>query len=169
MRKAFLSELLSIAEQDSRVWLLTADIGLGVIEPFREALPERYIDFGISEQLMLGAAMGLASVGAIPFCYSINNFVLLRPFEFIRHAAHLRLNVKLVSVGQGKEYGALGFTQWDLEGHRLVSALPSMTCYVLKNEADAQITLRDSYQNRGVGWYSVSRYDDHRRPAGVSK
>ncbi len=41
MRDTFLRTLLEEAKGDDRIWLLTADFGFSVLEPFEEAFPER--------------------------------------------------------------------------------------------------------------------------------
>lgn len=63
MRTAFIDTLLNIAEQDERVWLLTADLGFSVLEKFIERFPDRYVNVGVAEQNMIGIAAGLASTG----------------------------------------------------------------------------------------------------------
>ena len=64
--------------------LLVGDVGYKVFDHLREEFPNRVINPGASEQLMIGMGAGLAMDGKIPVCYSITPFVLYRPFEFIR-------------------------------------------------------------------------------------
>ena len=67
MRKAFVNTLLSLAERDPRVLLLTGDLGYSVLEPFRDKFPGRFFNVGVAEQNMIGIATGLAESGFIPF------------------------------------------------------------------------------------------------------
>jgi transketolase len=63
-------------------------------EKFQKALPDRFFEMFIAEQVMVGAAMGLASRGAIPFPSTFACF-LSRASEFVRMAGISELNVKL--------------------------------------------------------------------------
>jgi transketolase len=113
MRRAFVAALSAIADTDERIMLLTGDLGYGILEPFAERHPDKYVNVGCSEQLMVGMATGLAKEGRIVFCYSIGNFALLRPYEFVRNGpVHHNLPVCLVGTGRADDYGAAGETHW---------------------------------------------------------
>ena len=60
MRTAFIRALLEAAEDDERVTLVVGDLGFGVVEPFAERFPERYVNVGVAEQNMTGVAAGMA-------------------------------------------------------------------------------------------------------------
>ncbi len=128
MRKAFIDTLVQLAEKDERIYLLTADMGFGLVEPFAEKYPGRFINVGVAEQNMVGIATGLALTGKIVFCYSIANFPTLRCLEQIRndicyHAA----SVVIVSGSTGLWYGALGMTHHSTEDIAIMRSLPNMT------------------------------------------
>jgi transketolase len=58
---------------------------------------------------MIGVAAGLASCDKIPFAYTIIPFITMRTYEQIRNDVCLHnLNVKIVGVGAGFVYSALG-------------------------------------------------------------
>ncbi|MCI0555252.1 MAG: 1-deoxy-D-xylulose-5-phosphate synthase, partial [Anaerolineae bacterium] len=111
MRAAFIKTLVEIAEKDSRIMLLTGDLGYGSVEPFSERFPQRFLNCGIAEQNMVGIATGLAEAGFIPFVYSIATFATLRAYEFIRNGpiCH-RFRVRIVGIGGGFEYGSNGMS-----------------------------------------------------------
>ena len=79
MRAEFAHELTELAERDSRVVLLTGDLGFTVWEAFAERHPDRFYNVGVAEQNMLGLATGLAEAGYVPFAYSIATFASMRP------------------------------------------------------------------------------------------
>ena len=81
MRTAFVETLKELAREDSRIFLLTADMGFSVFETFREEFPDRFLNTGIAEQNTIGIAAGLAARGKIVFVYSIIPFVTMRCFE----------------------------------------------------------------------------------------
>ena len=128
MRTAFINALLEQAGEDERVWLLVGDLGFGVVEPFAERFPERYINVGVAEQNMVGLAAGIALSGNVAFTYSIANFPTLRCLEQIRNdVCYHQANVKIVSVGGGFAYGALGMSHHATEDIAIMRALPNMT------------------------------------------
>src|ERR1035437_7657371 len=127
MRKVFNTELLSIAQRDPRIFMILADIGYGEIEPFAQAFPDRYFNCGVAEQAMTGIACGVAMEGNIAITYSIANFPSLRCLEQIRNdVCYHNANVKIVIIGGGLAYGALGVSHHATEDIALMRALPNM-------------------------------------------
>ena len=100
-RQRFTELLTEEMRQNKDIILLVGDVGYKVFDHLREEYPDRVINPGAAEQLMIGMAAGLAMDGKIPVCYSITPFVLYRPFEFIRnYVNHENLPVKLVGSGR---------------------------------------------------------------------
>ena len=127
MRTAFIKKLLSIAEQNSKLFLLCGDLGFSVLEPFAEKFPNRFINIGIAEQNMAGIACGLAMEGHTVFIYSIGNFPTLRAMEQIRYdICYHKANVKIVAVGGGFSYGPLGVSHHATEELGMLRILPNM-------------------------------------------
>jgi transketolase len=127
MRKRFSELIVDAMQQDDRVWLLTGDLGFGVLDQARQRFPERSFNVGAAEQLMLGAAVGLAHQGKIPVCYSITPFVIFRPYEYLRnYLDHEKCPVKLVGAGQNQDYGHLGFSHWAEDAGRALDVFPNI-------------------------------------------
>jgi transketolase len=127
MRGAFFRTLVELAEEDERVCLVVGDLGFGVVEPFAERFPNRFLNAGVAEQNMTGVAAGLALCGRIVFTYSIANFPTLRCLEQIRNdVCYHNANVKIVAVGGGLAYGSLGMTHHATEDLAIMRALPNM-------------------------------------------
>lgn len=105
MRNAFVETLIDLMKTDSRIWMLTADVGYGFFDNIRKTFPDRFLNCGISEQAMIGMAVGLANSGKVPFVFSMTPFVLYRPYEFIRVLVHYdKANVKIIASGRGPDY-----------------------------------------------------------------
>lgn len=139
MRDAFAQRLKILAEKDPRIILLTGDLGFGVFDEFKKALPDRYLNCGVAEQNMLGVATGLAMEGKIVFVYSIANFPTLRCLEQIRNdAAYHNANVKVVSVGGGFGYGALGISHHSTEDISILRAIPRSTVIAPGDDWEAE-------------------------------
>jgi len=127
VRHAFAEALCTLAERDDRVFLLTADLGYGVLEHFRDAFPDRFLNVGVAEQNMLGVATGIALEGYTPFVYSIASFVTTRCLEQIRLGPVLHgLPVRIVGTGAGFAYGAAGPTHYVHEDVVILRAQPGV-------------------------------------------
>jgi len=127
MRGVFNQALLEIAKNDDRIFMVLADIGYGEIEPFAEAFPDRFFNVGVAEQNMTGVACGIAMEGNIAITYSIANFPTLRCLEQIRNdACYHNVNVKIVIIGGGLSYGALGMSHQATEDIAIMRSLPNM-------------------------------------------
>jgi len=130
MRNTFVNQLLISARADKSIILLTGDLGYGVVDQFASELPNQFINFGINEQTMMGAAAGLASKGFKPFVYSIGNFPTFRCLEQIRNdVCHMNLDVCIVALGAGFSYGTAGYSHHLIEDISALSALPNMSIY----------------------------------------
>ena len=117
-----------MARDNPRILLLTGDLGFGVFDSFRQNQPEQFLNAGVAEQNMTLLATGLALEGFVPFTYSIGNFPTLRCLEMIRNdAAYHGANVKVVAIGGGFSYGALGISHHATEDLAILRALPDVT------------------------------------------
>lgn len=127
MRTAFVETIKRLAKKDRNLWLLTGDLGFSVLEDFASKYPNQYLNMGVSEQNMVGAAAGLALSGKTVFAYSIIPFITLRPLEHVRNDICMQnANVKLVGVGSGFSYGQLGPTHHSIEDVAVMRSLPNM-------------------------------------------
>jgi transketolase len=128
MRDVFVRTLTAIADKRPDVVLLTADLGFGVLADFAARFPKQFLNVGVAEQNMTGLATGLALEGRIVFTYSLGSFPTLRCFEQIRNdACYHEADVKIVTVGGGMSYGAVGASHHATEDLAAMRALPNMT------------------------------------------
>lgn len=130
MRNAFVDTLDRLASTDRNIFLLTGDLGFGVLDGFRKKHPDQFINAGVAEQNMTAVAAGMALEGKTVFTYSIGNFPTLRCLEQIRNCvAYHEANVKIVSIGAGMSYGAAGVTHHATEDLSIMRALPNMIVF----------------------------------------
>jgi len=110
-RKVFFKELIKLARKDPKILLIVPDVGFSFIEKFAEEFPDRYFNFGVTEQSCIVIASALALDGWKPYVYSMINFVLFRPAEMVRNAVVChKANVKLLGVKGSEKYKFLGFS-----------------------------------------------------------
>ena len=130
MRNHLIAELEDIADEDSRVVILTADLGYSVLDSFSRKFPDRCINVGICEQNMVSIAAGLAMEGNVVYTYSVGNFPVMRCLEQIRNCiCYHNANVKIIAVGGGIVYGQLGMSHHATEDLALTRALPNMRVF----------------------------------------
>lgn len=130
MRNAFIAELTVQAEVDKDIFLITADLGFGVLDDFQRCFPRQFLNVGVAEQNMTGIAAGLALEGKKVFTYSIGNFPTLRCLEQIRNdVCYHRCNVTIVTVGGGFAYGQLGMSHHATEDLAIMRALPNLNVF----------------------------------------
>jgi transketolase len=128
VRDAFIARLTLLAEREPRIMLITGDLGFGVLTRFAADRPRQFLNAGVAEPNMTGLATGLALDGRIVFTYSIANFPTLRCLEQVRNdAAYHDADVKIVSIGGGFSYGALGMSHHATEDLAILRAIPSIT------------------------------------------
>ena len=128
MRNTFAKTFYEAAKTDSRLCVVVADISpAGSMEQFRKEYPERFVNTGVAEQIMIGMCAGMAMRGLKPFAYTIATFALFRPYEFIRDdLCYQDLPVTVVGVGGGVTYSTLGGTHHAMEDIAIATALPNM-------------------------------------------
>ncbi|MCR5837111.1 MAG: transketolase [Lachnospiraceae bacterium] len=127
MRDTFVKTLVELAKGNKNIELVTGDLGFGVLKPYWEQLPDQFTNAGIAEQNMTSMAAGMALEGKVVFTYSIGNFPTLRCLEQIRNdCAYHHANVKIVCVGGGFVYGALGMSHQATEDIAVLRALPDV-------------------------------------------
>jgi transketolase len=158
MRTAFINTLLDLAARHQRITLVVGDLGFGVAEPFARRFPDRFINAGVAEQNMTGIAAGLALSGRIVFIYSIANFPTLRCLEQIRNdVCYHAANVKIVSVGGGFAYGALGVSHHATEDIAIMRALPQMTVIAPGDPLETQMATAALTVHPGPAYLRLGR------------
>ncbi len=126
-REAYGVALAKLGEADARVVALDADVKNSTFsDKFEKVFPERFYENFIAEQVMVGAAMGLAARGAIPFPSTFACF-LSRACDFIRMAAISNVGIKMAGSHAGVSIGEDGPSQMALEDLAMCRAEPNIT------------------------------------------
>jgi len=128
MRNIFAQTFHEAAKLDERLCMVVADISpAGAMNEFRKDFPERFINTGVAEQIMIGMVAGMSMQGLKPFAYTIATFALYRPFEFIRDdLCYQNLPVTVVGIGGGVTYSTLGSTHHAQEDIAIACAVPNL-------------------------------------------
>ena len=158
MRNTFVGELLRQAKTDKRILLITGDLGYGVVDTFQRELPDQFINFGINEQSMMGAAAGLAASGYKPFVYSIGNFPTFRCLEQVRNdVAYMNLDVTIVALGAGFSYGTAGYSHHLIEDLGALTGLPNMRTYSPADSVETKSALKLILENQNPKYVRLGK------------
>ena len=112
-RDAFIEEITKKLNQDQNIYFLSADFGAAALDDLRERFPNNFLHCGISEQMMLDLAAGIALEGSQVFVYAMAPFLSLRSIEQTKCGAGLmNLPICLLSVGIGLGYADAGPTHY---------------------------------------------------------
>ncbi|HSX26398.1 MAG TPA: transketolase C-terminal domain-containing protein [Chlamydiales bacterium] len=128
MRNAFADEITQLAEIDSRIVLLSGDIGNRLFDKFKAKFPTRFFNCGVAEANMASMAAGLAMCGLRPITYTITPFNTTRCLEQIRDdICYHDVPVLVVGTGAGLSYASLGCTHHSCEDISFLRSLPNMS------------------------------------------
>ena len=168
MRNAFLNELFELAKKDERIILITGDLGFGVVTPFMEQLPRQFLNAGVAEQNMTGIAAGMALSGKIAFTYSIGNFPTMRCLEHIRNdVCYHHANVKIVTVGGGFAYGAMGATHHAIEDLAVMRSIPGIAVLAPGDPVESRAATRAVTEYSGPCYLRLGKAGEpvvHQKP-----
>ncbi len=158
MRTAFINQLIEEARINPRIFLIVGDLGYSVVEPFAAEFPDRFLNAGIAEQNMTGIAAGLAKEGYSVFTYSIGNFPTLRCMEQIRYdVCYHNLDVKIVAVGGGFAYGALGVSHHTTEDIGMLRTIPNLTVCAPGDPVEAKLVTSYFCNNKQPGYIRLGK------------
>src|ERR1700759_5616236 len=128
--------LTELAIADDQFVVMTAE-NRALIRKLPQLLGNRFIDTGITEQTMIGAASGLALRGRIPVVHALASFLSMRAFEFIRTDAGIpSLPIKLSAFIPGLLSDANGPTHQAIEDVSIMRGIPNMTVFAPADEDD---------------------------------
>ena len=156
-REAYGTALAKLGALDDRIVALDSDVKNSTFsERFEHKFPERFYQAFIAEQVMVGAAMGLASRGAIAFPSTFACF-LSRAADFIRMNGISRLNVKFAGSHVGVSIGEDGPSQMALEDLAMMRAVPDAIVLYPSDAVCAERLLALAAYHAGPAYVRTSR------------
>ena len=156
-REAFGAAIARLGAADDRIVALDADVKNSTFtDKFEQQHPERFYQNFIAEQVMVGAAMGLAARGAIPFPATFAAF-FSRAYDFIRMAAISNSNIKMAGSHVGVSIGEDGPSQMALEDLAMMRAQPNMTVLYPCDAVSTERLVAAAAAHRGPVYMRTSR------------
>ncbi|MFJ4679306.1 MULTISPECIES: transketolase family protein [unclassified Kitasatospora] len=143
MREQFATTVTELLERDPRTALVLADIGVAQFPGAARAHPDRVVNVGIREQLLIGVAGGLALTGMRPIAHTFASFLVERPFEQVKlDLVHQGVGAVLVSAAGSYDWPAGGRTHMSPGDVALLDTLPDWHVHVPGHPAEADLLLR---------------------------
>ncbi|MFI8080829.1 transketolase family protein [Kitasatospora sp. NPDC086009] len=166
MRERFVDVTARLLDDDPRLAVVLADISASGFAPAAERHPDRVVNVGIREQLLIGAAGGLALTGMRPIAHTFASFLIERPFEQVKlDLVHQGVGAVLVSAVGSYDWPAGGRTHMSPGDVALLDTLPDWTVHVPGHPDEAERLLRHAVADGDRNVYV--RLSEHRNASAV--
>lgn len=155
----YIGEILcEIGEKNEKVVVLDSDLSSSVTtNKFAEKYPNRFYEMGIAEQNTMGAAIGLATEGMIPFYVNFAIFVTGTVWTQLRQACYAKANVKLIGSHPGMDDGPDGATHHALEDIALSRVIPNLIVLNPIDKEELKACVKKAIEIEGPVYIRVAR------------
>ncbi|MFH0241906.1 transketolase family protein [Streptomyces sp. HK10] len=165
-RDVYRDTVAELLPAEDRLVVLDSDTGLFGGVDFGTGA-DRYLNLGIAEHTLMGAAAGLAREGRIPLVSTMAAFASSRALEAVKlDIALSNLPVLIAATHSGVSAGHLGPTHHALEDLAAMRALPHMTVLVPGDAAQTEHLLRQALALGGPVYLRLGRGATPGLPAG---
>lgn len=163
MREAFYAETSRLLDEDPRLALVLADISAAGLLPTARRHPDRVINVGIREQLMVSVAGGLALTGLRPIAHSYAPFLIERAWEQVKlDLTHQGVGAILVSVGSSYDASESGRTHHSPGDVALLDTLEGWTVRIPGHPAEVSSALRAAAADDGCVYVRLASRGNRR-------
>jgi transketolase len=157
MRERFFAVTSALLDEDPRLAVVLADISADGFGPARRRHPDRVINVGIREQLLVSVTGGLALAGLRPIAHTFASFLVERPFEQLKlDLNHQGAAAVLVSSGASYDYSDSGRTHQSPGDVALLHTLPGWTVHVPGHPDEAEHMIRAAAAGDGLIYVRLS-------------
>ena len=159
IRSVFGKTLAELGRTNPDIVVLDADLSCSTqTQLFAKEFPDRFFNVGIAEQDMIAMAVGLASVGKIPFAASFAMFATGRTYDQIRNSAcYPEFNVKIIGTLGGVTVGEDGASHQALEDVSLMRGIPNMSVIVPADCRECEQIIKFAAENYGPMYIRIPR------------
>ena len=159
LRDVFGDTLVSLGSTNPNVVVLDADLANSTkADKFAKMYPARFLQMGIAEQNCVGVAVGLASLGFVPWLSSFTVFFTHRAIDPIRMlVAQTHANVKIGAAYSGLLTGLTGKTHQDVEDLAIMRAMPDMTVLAPADAIEGEAIIRWATEFQGPVYLRLAR------------
>ncbi len=156
-RKAYGDALLLLAKRFPKLIALDGEVSNSTYaDIFKKAYPKRFFEMYIAEQNMIGAAVGLAHRGYIPFVSTFAAF-MTRGFDQLRMARYSDANIKLVGSHAGVSIGEDGSSQMGLEDIAMFRSIEDCVVLYPSDAISTHKIIAEAAQHKGMVYIRTTR------------
>ena len=157
MRERFGAVTTEILDRDDSVALVLADISADRFRSVAKRHPDRVVNMGIREQLLVSVGGGLALTGLRPIVHSYAPFLVERAFEQVKlDLGHQGVGAVLVSIGASYDRVESGRTHQAPGDVAAIGTLPGWTVHVPGHADEAELLLRSAVADSGRVYLRLS-------------
>jgi transketolase len=159
MRERFTAVTTDLLAEQPRLAVVLADISADSFRPAAIRYPDRVINVGIREQLLISVAGGLSLAGIRPIAHTFACFLVERPFEQIKldlNHQGAEAGAVLVSSGASYDYSEYGRTHQSPGDVALLDTLPGWTVHVPGHPDEAERQIRAAARGDGLVYVRLS-------------
>jgi transketolase len=168
MRERFVATATELLDDDPRVAVVLADISASLFAPVAARHPDRVINVGIREQLLVGVTGGLALAGLRPIAHTFPSFLVERAFEQVKlDIGHQDVGAVLVSSGGSYDMSTEGRTHQAPGDVALLDTLDGWTIHVPGHPDEAESLLRHAVTSDDRVYLRLSG-ESNRQPLAVT-
>jgi transketolase len=159
LRDVFGDTLVSLGSTNPNVIVLDADLANSTkADKFAKMYPGRFLQMGIAEQNFVGVAVGLASLGYVPWLSTFTVFFTHRALDPIRMlVAQTHANVKIGAAYAGLMTGLTGKTHHDVQDLAIMRAMPDMTVVAPADAIEGEAIIRWATEYEGPVYVRLAR------------
>lgn len=159
IRVAYGEALAELGEVNDKIVALDADLSHSTMTyKFADKFPERFFNAGIAEANMVDMAVGLASMGYIPFVSTFAIFGTGRAYDQVRNGcAYGGFNVKFAMSHAGVTLGEDGGTHQAIEDIALMRVIPDMTVIVPCDANETKRAVKAMTEMQGPAYLRMAR------------
>ena len=152
MRTVFAETATALLEEDPLAAVVLAEISADLFAKAAARHPDRVLNVGIREQLMVSVGGGLALAGMRPVVHTYAPFLVERAFEQVKlDLAHQGAHAVLVSIGGSYDAAPAGRTHQAPEDVALVDGVPGFSVVVPGHPGEVRALLRGAVDTLDAG------------------
>ena len=143
MRTVFAETASALLDEDPLAAVVLAEISSDIFGKAAARHPDRVLNVGIREQLMVSVGGGLALAGMRPIVHTYAPFLVERAYEQVKlDLAHQGAHAVLVSIGASYDAARAGRTHQAPEDVVLLDSVPGFSVVVPGHPAEVGALLR---------------------------
>lgn len=160
-RETFAKTAADVVRSDDRAAIVYAEISGQLLGDVEAEHPDRVLNVGIREQLLMSVGAGLALSGMRPIVHTFASFLVERAFEQVKlDFGHQDVDGVLVSTGGSFDIASGGRTHQSPGDVALMDTLPGWSIHVPGTAAEVDAAIRQGMRSGGRHYVRVEEHQN---------